>query len=144
PLRRLLRRLDRSFQTGTRAEPACTDSGIASDALGRFGQAVQLVLELREGLGLELADTLTRDPELAADLLERGRLGVEAEAQLEDARLPLWEVRDRPTYGEPPQRVRCLGGRVECLRIGEQVTQLAVLLGSDRPVERHGCVGNIQ
>ena len=49
----------------------------------------ELVLELRQRLGLELAHPLAGDAELLADRLERRRLAVDAEAQLDDPTLTL-------------------------------------------------------
>src|SRR5439155_691666 len=103
-------------------------------ALARFetGKVVELVLEPGEGLRLQLPDALAGDPKLAADLLQRRGPLVEAEAQLEDPRLPLGQPGNRTPNGEPPQRVGRLRGRVESLRIREQVSELAVLLRPDR------------
>jgi hypothetical protein len=50
-----------------------------------------------------------------ADVLQRGRVGVEAEPQLEDPALPLGQRRDRPANVEPPERVRRLR-RLNCNR----------------------------
>ena len=49
-----------------------------------------------ERVHLDLADALTRQPELLADLLERFRLrvAVEAKAQLEHVLLPVRELRN--------------------------------------------------
>ena len=44
--------------------------------------------ETLQRLALELAHALPREPELVADRLERPRVALEAEAELEDARAP--------------------------------------------------------
>src|ERR1700758_2538401 len=50
-------------------------------------------LEPGESSALELPDALARQAELLADRLQRGRLGVEPEPELDDPALPLRPVR---------------------------------------------------
>src|SRR5215203_1313270 len=100
--------------------------------------------ELAEGLALELADTLTRDPELLADRLQRHLLAVEAEPQLQDATLPLGQVLQGLPYLVPPHRVPGLLGRVLGAGIGEQVAELTVALAADGLVERGRHLGDVE
>src|SRR6059058_3217610 len=55
--------------------------------LGRDGDEVAQGAEPGERLALELADALARQVELVPDRLERPRLALESEAELEDAAL---------------------------------------------------------
>src|SRR5207244_94268 len=132
-----------------RPRSSSTRSGADADRSGNpglscFGQAVELVLQLLEGLRLQLADALSGDPELAPDLLQGRGLCVETEAQLEDPRFALGQVRYSPPYRQPPQRLGSLCGRVQRLRVGEQVTELAVVLRPDRPVERDRSLRHVE
>src|SRR4051812_19873863 len=84
--------------------------------------AGEAALELREGRRLELADALARQAELLADGLECPRLAVgEAEAELDDAALPLGELRDDVPHGLAAKRLRRLLLRVDGGLVGEQV-----------------------
>src|SRR5579875_503975 len=80
----------------------------------------QRELQPRQGVALELADTLARQPELLADRLERRRLRVEAEAQLDDPPLPLGQVGDRPLDALPAHRLDGLLGGIGGRLVGEQ------------------------
>src|SRR5215210_272568 len=114
-----------------RAQPR--PSRCRSHALGGEGQ---LVLELRESLGLELAHALARDAELLADRLQRLRLAADAEAQLDDPALPLGQRRDRPPHLATPNRVDSLVLGADGRVVAEQVAELPVVLGADGPVQR--------
>src|SRR5262249_42107979 len=61
----------------------------AFQRLGRERREVAQRGEARERLALELPDALARQVELVADRLERPRLALEAEPQLQDAPLAL-------------------------------------------------------
>src|SRR3954462_1584155 len=83
-------------------------------------------LEPRKSVALELPDALARQAELLADRLERGRLGLEAEAELDDAPLTLGQIRHRALHALPADRLdRFLGGINRGL-VGEQVAELRV------------------
>src|SRR3954466_11787459 len=81
-------------------------------------------LEPREGVALELPDALPRQAELLADRLERGGLGFEAEAKLDDAPLPLGQVRDGALDALPADRLDRLVGGIGRRLVGEQGAQL--------------------
>src|SRR3954463_1957888 len=123
-----------------------------------------------ESLALELPDALARQVELVADRLERPRLALEAEPQLEDPPLALGQRVERlwdappskapprppleaePQLEDPPlalgQRVERLANalpakrllglleRVRGLAVGEEVAELALVVGADGLVER--------
>src|SRR5262245_14293447 len=111
------------------------------EALHAVSEALRLrkTLELLEGVVLDLADALARDPERLADLLERARLrSVEAVAQLDDASLALGKGRQSELDVLAPKRQR---GRVERRLRGlvrHEVTEGGVLLLADRLLERDG------
>src|SRR5207237_7526117 len=112
--------------------------------LGGLGEALELVPEPIERAALELADALAREAELLADRLERGRLAVEAVAELEDPPLPVRELRDCLPDDVVPVRVRRLLGRVGRGRVAEEVAQLTVLARADRLVQRDRRVGGVE
>ena len=98
-------------------------------------------LEPREGVALELPDALPRQAELLADRLERGGLGLEAEAKLDDAPLPLGQIRDRALHALPPDRLdRFLGG-IDRGLVGEQVAELRVAVRAEPLVQGDGVDG---
>ena len=98
-------------------------------------------LEPREGVALELPDALPRQAELLADRLERGGLGVEAEAQLDDAPLPLGQVRDRALYALPADRLDSFLGGIDRRLVGEQVAELRVAVRAETLVQGDGVDG---
>src|SRR5206468_11163767 len=81
-----------------------------------------------------------RQVELVADRLERPRLALEAEAQLEDAPLALGERVERAPDALTPERLLRLVERVGGLTVGEQVAELALVVRADRLVKRDGRV----
>src|SRR2546423_5962792 len=92
--------------------------------------------EATQGVGLDLTDTLARDPELLADLLERGRLAAgEAEAQRDHVPLTLGQLGDRTAYrvGAHGALDLVLGRRAAR---GEQVAEARVAVRTDRGVGR--------
>jgi hypothetical protein len=86
-------------------EPKQTGAAVARrPRLCRYFDAVfEQPVEPLHCVRLELADALTRDAELAADVLEaRHRLGLaEAEAELEGPLLPLVELSERDAQPVP-------------------------------------------
>ena len=84
----------------------------------------------------ELADALARQVELVADRLERPRLALEPEAELEDAALPLGQRVERLADALPAQRLLGLVERVGRLAVGEQISELAFVVGADGLVQR--------
>ena len=92
--------------------------------------------EARERLALELADALARQVELVADRLERPRLALEAEPQLEDPPLALGERVERLADVLAAQRLLRLVERVGRLAVGEEVAELALVVGADGLVQR--------
>src|SRR4051812_10649684 len=94
--------------------------------------------EPRESLALELTHPLAREVELVPDRLERPRLALEAEAQLQDPPLPLWKRVERLTDVLAAERLLRLVERVGRLAIREEVAQLALVVGAHRLVQRDG------
>src|SRR5581483_4613653 len=74
--------------------------------------------EPRQRLALELADALARQVELVADRLERPRLALEPEPQLEDPPLALRESVERLPDVLPAERLLGLVERVGGLAVG--------------------------
>src|SRR5262249_5205939 len=76
--------------------------------------------------------------------LERVGLAVEAEPKLDDAALLLGQVRDGTADAGVTQDA--LGGldRIDGIRVGEQVTELAVVVVTDAPIERDGRLGGLE
>src|SRR5436309_6296726 len=109
-------------------------------ALGYVAELLGLCerLELLERLVLDLPDALARDVEGAPDLVERaGVLPTQPVAQLEYAALAVGEVLERLAerlLGEDLRGtvVRRLGALV-----GDELTELGLLLVADRLLERH-------
>src|SRR5918992_1933368 len=103
------------------------------------------VAQLGEGLGLDLADALAGDPELAADLLEGAGVAVgEAEAELDDLLLPLREgVQDRvELLLEQDEAGRV--DRDDGVGVLDEVAEVGVLLLADRGLQRHRLLGHLE
>ena len=81
--------------------------------------------EAGERLTLELPDAFARQIELVADRLERPRLALEAEPQLEDPPLALGERVEGAPNALPAKRLLGLLERVRGLAVGEEVAELA-------------------
>src|SRR5256714_5166411 len=99
--------------------------------------------EATQGVGLDLTDTLARDAELLADLLERGRLAAgETEAQRDHVPLALGQLGDRPAYrvGAHGDLDLVLGRRAAR---GEQVAEARVAVRADRGVRRGDRLGGV-
>ena len=75
------------------------------------------------------------------DRLERPRLALEAEAQLEDPPLPLGQGVEGTPYALAAERLLGLFERVSRLAVGEEIAQLALVVGPDRLVEGNGGLG---
>src|SRR3954447_18949848 len=88
-----------------------------------------------ESLALELPDALARQVELVADRLERPRLALEAEAQLEDAPLALGERVECTPHALPAQRLLGLFERIRGFAVGEEIPELALVIRPDRLVQ---------
>src|SRR5579862_8661451 len=102
----------------------------------RSGREVFVFCEPAERLRLDLAHPLTREPELLADLLERGRpFADEPEAECDHVALAARQLRDGTPDGVVAERRvgLVLGGRA--LR-GEHVAEARVAVGADRRVRR--------
>src|ERR671934_97231 len=89
------------------------------------GDCLQLAQrrEACQRLALELANALTRQVELVADRLERPRLALEAEAQLEDPPLALRKGVERLPHSLPPERLLGLGQQLVAADVGEEELQ---------------------
>src|SRR5581483_754447 len=88
-------------------------------------------------LPFELSHALACQVELVADRLERPRLALEPEAELEDPPLPLRQRVESLTDVLAAERLLCLVEGVGRLAVREEIAQLALVVGSDRLVERH-------
>src|SRR5262249_9317616 len=95
-------------------------------------------------LALELPDTLSRQVELVPDRLERPRLALATEPQLEDPPLALGESLEGPPHALPAERLLGLVERIDCLPVGEEIAELAFVVGADRLIERDGCIGRAE
>ena len=94
--------------------------------------------ELAQGLRLDLADALTRDVELFADLLERAGAAVDdAEAQLEHLLLARGERVEHLHELLLEQREACRLARLGCVLVWDEVAQVGVLLLADRCFKRN-------
>src|SRR3954452_14547253 len=93
-------------------------------------------LEPRESVALELPDALPRQAQLLADRLERGGLGLEAEAKLDDAPLALRQIRDRALDALPADRLDCLFGGIDRRLVGGPVGELRVAGRAEALVQR--------
>src|SRR5256885_4076683 len=107
---------------------------------GRDRDEVAQRAEPGERLTLELADPLPRQVELVPDRLERPRLTLEAEAQLENPPLALRKSLERTPHALPAQRLLRLVEGIDRLAVGEQVAELALVVGAHGLVERDGRV----
>src|SRR5690606_21194420 len=111
---------------------------------GGVGQraAARGVAQLGERAGLELADPLAGEPEVAADVVEGAGLTVEeAEPQLEDDPLPLRQAGDDV---EQLLAGEALGGdlhRVVGVAVLDEVAELGVAVLADGGLERRGGAG---
>src|SRR5919201_2653435 len=97
-----------------------------------------------ERLALELADALPRQVDLVPDRLERPRLALKAEPKLEDPPLPLRKGVERPPHALPAERLLGLVERVFGLAVGEEVAELALVVGPDGLVQRDGRLGGAE
>src|SRR5918911_997246 len=104
--------------------------------LRRCGLEIAERGEPRQRLALELPYALARQVELVPDRLERPRLALEAEAQLQDPPLPLRERVERAPDALLAQRLLRLVERIRRLAVGEEVAELALVVGADRLVQR--------
>src|SRR5204863_4298596 len=104
--------------------------------LGRDRDQIAQRAEARQRLTLELPDALARQVELVADRLERPRLALEAEPQLEDPPLALRESVECSADSLPAERLLGLVEGIGGLAVCEEVTKLALVVGADRLVER--------
>src|SRR5262245_48425790 len=100
--------------------------------------------QTRQRLGLELPDTLARQVELMADRLERPRLALEAEPQLEDAPLTLGESVERLAHALAAERLLRLVERICRLAVREEVAELALVVRADCLVQRDRRLGGAQ
>ena len=79
-----------------------------------------------------------------ADRLERPRLALEAEPQLEDAPLPLGERVECAANALAPKRLLRLVERIGRVAVGEEITELALVVGADVLVQRDGRVSRAE
>src|SRR5262245_65211130 len=115
-------RVDEEFAAASAAAELLRRGREVATALQRSGIVVERVLEARQGRLLQLPHALTRELELAPDLLEReALLPVEAEPKLEHAALALRKARQRRPHAIPLERLVCLVDRVGGGPVGEQV-----------------------
>src|SRR5436305_12280484 len=98
---------------------------ISTGPLRRERDQVPQRREPGECLALELPDALARQVELVADRLERPRLALEAETQLEDPPLPFGQRVERPTDVLTAERLLGLVERIGGLAVGAEVPELA-------------------
>src|SRR6478609_9390280 len=94
--------------------------------------------EPRQRLALELPYPLAGQVELVADRLERPRLTVEPEAQLEDPPLPLGERVERLADVLAAEGLLGLVERIRGLAVGEEISELALVVRTHGLVERDG------
>src|ERR671911_319883 len=118
----------------------CAPRRTSARKLGRGsdGDEVAQRTEARERLALELPHALTREVQLVTDRLERPRLALEPEAQLENAALPLGKRVECLAHTLASQRLLGLVERVRCLAVREQIAELALVVRAHRLVERDG------
>ena len=76
----------------------------------------------------QLANALSGQTKLVAYRLERPRVTFEAEPELEDPSLPFGERVERAPYALAPERLLGLLERVCSLTVGEEVTELALIV----------------
>src|SRR6476620_1793911 len=94
--------------------------------------------ESSQRLALQLPHPLAGELELIADRLQRPRLALETEAQLEDAPLALGQSVESAPDALASQRLLGLVERICSLAVGEKVTELALVVRADRLVQRDG------
>jgi hypothetical protein len=105
-------------------------------------EAPRGVAELRQRAGLELADALAGEAEVAADVVERARLAVEqAEAQLEDDPLALRQAGDDVEQLLAGEALRGDLERVVGVAVLDEVAELGVAVLADRGLEGRGRPG---
>src|SRR3954471_9922202 len=104
---------------------------------GGDGNHVAEGRKTRERLALQLPHPLAGQIELVPDRLERPRLALEAEPQLEDPPLALGQRVERLANALPAKRLLGLLERVRGLAVGEEVAELALVVGADGLVERN-------
>src|SRR5713226_1918607 len=133
-----------------RSTIAVINGGLPLSALRRAGLRVLLqrhhvpeltragwVPELRQRLGLDLADPLPGEGELPPDLLQRARLaGEEAEAQRQDLLLPVGQRVEHPPEVLLAEREGCRLEGPLGLGVLDEVPKLGVLV-ADGLVDRH-------
>src|SRR4051794_39452063 len=110
-------------------------------SLSRGGLELAESRQAGQSLALELPDALARQVELMADRLERPRLAVEAEAQLEDAAFPLRKGVESAPHALAAERLLGLLERVGGLAVCEEISELALVVGTNRLVERDRRLG---
>src|SRR6266516_1567185 len=98
----------------------------------------------RQRLALELPDALAGQVELVADRLERPRLALEAEAQLEDAPFPLGQGVEGPADTLAEERLLGLVERVGSLAVGEEIAELALVIRPEGLVQRDRRLGGTE
>ena len=114
---------------------------------GQYSELRQIVIRRRglrarercepaQRLALQLPHALARQVELVPDRLERPRLALEPEPQLEDPPLALRERVERAPDALPSERLLGLVERVSRLTVGEEVAELALVVRADRLVQR--------
>ncbi len=103
------------------------------------------VLELADGLGLDLADALAGDFEDAADLFERVGVAVaDAVTQLDNLALAVGERLEDDVDAVLEHFLRGRGdGRID-LVVLDEIAEVAVLALADGPVEADGMLGDFQ
>src|SRR5204863_8511448 len=89
-----------------------------------------------ERLTLELPDPLAGQVELMADRLERPRLALEAETELQDPALALRERVERAADALLAEGLLGLVERIGRLAVCEEVAELALVVRADRLVQR--------
>src|SRR5436190_14410670 len=89
-----------------------------------------------ERLTFELPDALTRQVELVPDRLERPRLALEPEAQLEDPPLAFRQRVERLAHTLAAQRLLGLLEWIRGFAVGEQVAEITLVVGADGLVQR--------
>src|SRR5215218_3173243 len=108
---------------------------------GRYGAEIADRREPGQRLRLELADALARQVELVPDRLERPRLAFEPEPQLEDAPLALRQRVERAADALAAERLLRLVERIGGLAVGEEIAELALVVGAHALVERDRSLG---
>ena len=107
--------------------------------------AVARVAQLAQRLGLDLADALAGDAELAADLFERAELAVlQAEAKDDDFALALGELAQRVANLRLEQLLRGELERVRHRLVFDEVAEEGVAVLADRGFERDRVAGDVE